>query len=78
MSEIACIAANARFGTNLVRRACCARMLDCVGSCSGGEHTSEGDGVVVEGRCAGELHNDAVKVAAFLARTNRLRTMHRN
>ena len=46
VSEIACIAANARFGTNLVRRACCARMLDCVGSFSGGEHTSGRGGVV--------------------------------
>ena len=31
---------------------------------------------LVEGRCAGELHNDAVKVAAFLTRTNRLRAMY--
>ena len=33
---------------------------------------------LVDGRCAGELHTDAVKVATFLAKTNCLRVMHCN
>ena len=33
---------------------------------------------LVEGRCTGKLHNDVVKVAAFLVGTNRLRAMHGN